>query len=94
MTFAIIVLCVLGCFVIILRTLEGKVGSLSKRQRDSESRIGGLEVKDYAQDLRLDAQQRAIKGIKGDVRELGRDIGWGDEKRKTQVIKKFSDEDE
>jgi hypothetical protein len=94
MTFAIIVLCVLSVFVIILKKLEDKTASLGKQQRDSESRIGGLEVKDYAQDLRLDAQQRAIKGIKGDVRELGKDIGWGDEKRRTQVIKKFSDEDE
>jgi hypothetical protein len=79
--FAIIVLSVLLVFVLIFKTLEDKIHWLGKRQRHSESRIGGLEVKDYAQDLRLDEQQKAIK-------ELSKDVGWEDDRRKTDVIKK------
>jgi hypothetical protein len=87
MIFAVIVLAVLGVFVIIFKLLEDKTERIIKRQRRSETRIEGLEVKDYAQDLRLDHQQRAIK-------ELGKDVGWDDDRRKTGVIKKDFDDTE
>lgn len=92
MTFAIIVLCVLSVFVILFKTLEDKLVRVSKRQRDSETRIGGLEVKDYAQDVRLDHQQRAIKKLNKAVDELGKDVGWDDDRRRTNVIKKDPDD--
>jgi hypothetical protein len=87
MTFAIIVLGVLSVFVILFKALEDKLVRVSKRQRDSETRIGGLEVKDYAQDVRLDHQQQAIKRLNKEVGELGKDVGWDDDRRKTNVIK-------
>jgi methylphosphotriester-DNA--protein-cysteine methyltransferase len=94
MTFAIIVLCVLGVFVIIFRRIEDKLVQIDKSQWHSEDRISGLEVKDYAQDLRLDAQQLKIKDLNKHVDELGRDIGWSDDRRHTQVLKKHSDDTE
>lgn len=87
MMFSIIVLAVLSVFVIVFKLLEDKMVRLNKRQRHSETRIGGLEVKDYAQDLRLDHQQKAIK-------ELAKDVGWNDDKRKTEVMKKGPDDTE
>ncbi len=94
MTFSIIVLLVLAVFVLILKTLEDKMVKIGKRQRDSDTRISGLEIKDFGQDLRLDAQQRHIKELKQDVDELGKDLGWTDDKRRTQVLKQNSDDTE
>lgn len=94
MTFSIVVLLVLAVFVLILKTLEDKMARIGRRQRDSETRISGLEIKDFAQDLRLDDQQVHIKELKQDVSELGKDLGWVDDKRRTQVLKKNSDDTE
>ncbi len=94
MTFAIIVLLVLTVFVLIFKALEDKMVKIGKRQRDSETRISGLEIKDFSQDVRLDAQQRHIIELKTDVNELGKDLGWVDDKRRTQVLKKNSDDTE
>lgn len=94
MTFALIVLSVLGVFVLILKKMEDRLVRLDKTQGNSDDRISGLEVKDYAQDLRLDTQQRIMKDILRNLDELGRDVGWSDDRRSTQVIKKYPDDTE
>lgn len=94
MTFAVLVLCALVLVLILIRYLEHRVSRVAKRQQHAEERISGLEIKDYGQDFRMDEHNkkleildtRTVRTLR-DVKELGRDIGWGDDKRETQVLK-------
>ncbi len=83
----------LALMFILFKKLEDKIRSLIGWQRHSEKRIGGLEIKDYAQDLRLDSQQKRINHLRSEVDELGRDVGWTDDNRSTQVLKTPKDDD-
>lgn len=82
-----VVLCCLGLFILLCKHLEDVVHRVVKWQRKSHERISTLEVNDFAQDARLDNQQKHIKRLREDVKEMGKDIGWTDDDRKTQVMK-------
>lgn len=92
-----------ACTVIVilfLRRVEQRVHALALEHEDVEGRILGLEVKEYTQDERLEGhdqsinnQARFIVKIKKEVDELGRDVGWDDNKRLTQVMPKTTTED-
>lgn len=94
MTYSLLILGALVLLLILYRYLEHRVSKVAKLQQHQEERISGLEIKDYGQDFRMDAQDkkldildtRTVRTLR-DVKELGRDIGWGDDKRETQVLK-------
>lgn len=88
-TAAIIAIGAAVCIILImlfLRHLEGRVNKVDDTQHQAVERISSLEVKDYAQDARLDAHRKALIQVKKDVRELGKDVGWDDSGRSTQVM--------
>lgn len=79
-----------ACFILFCRRLESRIADL---QDDLEGRVIGLEVKEYTQDERLDANDKTLEShakfmvrTQRNVDELGRDVGWDDNKRKTQVM--------
>ena len=86
----VIVLASVGaCFLLIMwfvRYLENRVNKVDATQHHTHERISSLEVKDYNQDARLDAHRKALIHIKKDIRELGKDVGWDESRRQTQVI--------
>ena len=78
-----------ACILLIMsfvRHLETRVNRVDTKQQKDEERISTLEVKDYNQDMRLDAHRKVLIQVKKDVRGLGRDIGWDDSNRATQVM--------
>lgn len=77
--------CVL-LIMLFVRQLEDRVDSVDTKQKKDEERISVLEVRDDTQDARLDAHRRAIIQVKKDVKGLGKDIGWDDSNRATQVM--------
>lgn len=85
------VLLCLGIFVLFLRYLENRVEKVVEQQHDVVERISTLEAHDYAQDARLDKQQKIVKTLTKDVTAIGEDIGydggWGDDGRKTELSK-------
>lgn len=101
MTYSLLILGALALLLILMRYLEHRVSRVAKKQQHQEERISGLEIKDYGQDFRMDAQDkkleildtRTVRTLR-DVKELGRDIGWGDDKRKTDVLKKPTSPDD
>lgn len=77
------------CIVLVMlfvRHLENRVNDVDSKQQKDEERISTLEVHDYNQDARLDAHRKALIQVKKDVRGLGKDIGWDDSNRSTQVM--------
>lgn len=86
----LIVLASVGiCIVLVMlfiRHLENRVNDVDEKQQKDEERISTLEVNDYNQGIRLDAHRKALVQVKKDVRELGKDIGWNDSDRSTQVM--------
>ncbi len=88
------VFCCLGLFIIFCKMLEervNKVVGFQKKihdvQRQTHERISSLEVHEHAQDARLDRTQNVVRRLREDVNEMGKDIGWKDDDRKTQVMK-------
>lgn len=85
-----------ACTVIVIlfmRRLELRVQELSEEHEDVQGRIIGLEVKEYSQDTRLDSHESTLEAhakfmvqTQREVDDVGRDIGWEDGKRKTQVM--------
>lgn len=86
----LIVLASVGsCIVLIMLVvhhLESRVDKADMRQKKDEERISSLEVHEYNQDMRLDAHRKVLVQVKKDVRGLGKDIGWDDSHRTTQVM--------
>lgn len=85
-----IVLCCLGLFVILCKQLEERVDKVVGYQRKTFDRISQIEVHEHKQDARLDRQQGLIQNLRTDVNEMGKDIGWKDDDRKTRVMKQKS----
>lgn len=78
-----------ACFVLVMlfvRYLESRVNEVDTKVQKDEERISTLEVNDYNQGIRLDAHRKALIQVKKDVRTLGRDVGWDDSNRSTQVM--------
>jgi len=97
---AIVLVCV-GLFILFCKTLEDDVGKVVEYQRQTHERISvvhdrvsTIEQHEYAQDARLDHQQKQLKGLREDVSEMGKDIGWKDDNRKTQVMKQKNSEND
>lgn len=86
MIFIAVVLGCLGAFILLCRWLANYVDGVVTKQTHQEERISSLEVKDYAQDARLDAHRKAIIQAKKDIKALGKDVGWDDSNRATQVM--------
>jgi hypothetical protein len=79
--------------VLFAKHIEELVMPLLRRQRRHHERISALEVHEVTQDIKLHDQSTAIHDqgvvlheIRGEVRTLGNDIGWDDDKRNTEVI--------
>lgn len=87
MTFGLVVVCALGCMFILYRYHERRLDGLVRWTRHLHDRISGLEVKTYAQDVRLEDQRMIIKRLLREVRELGHDVGWFDDMHRTEVIR-------
>lgn len=97
---SVVVVC-LVLFIILCKHLEdgigrlfGKVSKLIKWTKHLDDRISSLEVKDTSQDMRLDQHdqrfgedERAVRMLSKEVGELGQDIGWDDDCKKTQELK-------
>lgn len=80
-------------FILFCKRVEERVDELRDSQEDVEARVLGIEVKEYSQDERLeghdklfDTHARFMVKTKREVDELGRDVGWEDGKRQTQVM--------
>ncbi len=85
----IVLVSVGACIVLVMlfvRHLEGRVNTVDTKVQKDEERISNLETHDYNQDARLDAHRKALIQVKKDVRGLGKDIGWDDSNRATQVM--------
>lgn len=94
MIIALVVVCCIVLFIILCKNLEDTVNRVSNYQRKTHERISQIEQHEYAQDARLDRHQKVISNIRSDVNEMGKDIGWKDDDRKTRVMKqKDSDEE-
>jgi len=83
---AIVFVCLALLFVVIKKLDDRSRGQVGWNKH-ADDRISSLEVKDYAQDIRLDNHQKSLKTLKDDVKDLGADVGWDDEMRKTQVLR-------
>lgn len=77
------------CILLIMsffRHLEARVDKADVTQKHDSDRISSLEVKDYAQDARLDYHRKHLIQVKKDVKQLGKDVGWDDSGHSTQVM--------
>ena len=93
MIIALVVVCCVVLFIILCKNLEDTVNRVSSYQRKTHERISQIEQHEYAQDARLDRHQKVIKDIRSDVNEMGKDIGWKDDDRRTRVMKKKDSDD-
>jgi hypothetical protein len=108
MTILAVVLVCLALFIILCYSLEDTVNGVLARQRKHHERISTLEANEYTQDVLLDRHGKAITGISkavshqsqkittltGDVKEIEEDIGWEDDMRRTQLMKKDTPSDD
>jgi hypothetical protein len=92
MTAVAVVFVSLALLFILFKKLEDRIRHLIGWQKHSQDRLSSLEVKDYAQDYRLDNHRDHIQALSDDIGALSRDIGWDDDKLKTQVIKTDPDD--
>lgn len=82
-----IVFCCLGLFVLLCKQVEDKVNAVIDYQKTQHERITSIEQHELEQDGRLDRQGKALKHLRDDVSEMGKDIGWKDDDRRTRVMK-------
>lgn len=94
MIVTVIILCCVGLFVILCKQLESRVDRVVDFSRKTHERISRIELHEneqdqhlYAHDSRLDRQQKIVTRLQQDVGEMGKDIGWKDDDRKTQVMR-------
>lgn len=92
MTAVAVVFVSLALMFILLKSFECRIRRLIGREKHTQDRISSLEVKDYAQDYRLDNHRDHIQALRDDIGGLARDVGWDDDKLKTQVIKSDPDD--
>ncbi len=83
--FGVVALC-LGSFTLLCWLMWEDMTKLARFIRKQDDRISKLEVNEFSQDARLDAHRKHLIKIKHDVRELGKDVGWDDSGRSTQVM--------
>ncbi len=76
-----------GIVMLFLRYLENRVENVIGQQQDVVERISTLELNDDVQDVRLANQQWDINRLKDSVKELGEDVGWDGDRRKTELNK-------
>ena len=92
--FLAVVLTCLACFILLCWMMWDEISKVVRWQHKQHDRISKLEAHDGEQDKmlishdsRLDRQHSQLKMVKKDIRELGKDVGWGDEKARTQLLK-------
>jgi len=83
MTAVAVVFVSLALLFILFKKLEDRIRKLVGWHSHAEDRISSLEVKDYAQDYRLDNHRNHINTLRNDIDTLGRDVGWDDDKLTT-----------
>lgn len=83
MTIELAILCGVALALVLFVTVIVRV---YRRVDQEDERISQLETKDYQHDARLDAHLKAIIQVKKDVRGLGQDIGWDDNRRVTKIM--------
>lgn len=86
-------LCISLAFAL-ARIVRAVVDKFVRWQRHQDDRLSSLEVKETVQDERLDQHdqrfhedERAVRMLSKEVGELGKDVGWEDDQRKTEVLK-------
>lgn len=82
---AVLLLLVLG--FLLIRHSEKRVDWVLRFQRKNHERISALEVGEVTQDIRIHDQGKAIEEQAKLIKDLGKDVGWEDDKRETEVIK-------
>ena len=87
MTLAVIAaICCVALLALLTRRLEKSVDSVRRWHRKTHERISHLEVNDVTQDIQLDQHKTTITNLQGEVKQLGRDVGWSDDKQSTEEI--------
>jgi len=86
MTFLLVVGGCLLAFMLLCWQLWDEISKVIKWLRNHHDRISSLEVKDYQQDARLDMHRKVLIQAKKDIKALGKDVGWDDNNRATQVM--------
>lgn len=86
MFLAVVAGCLLA-FMILCWVMWDEIERVVRWQRKQHDRISKLEVHEMTQDSKLDRQQAQLKMVKRDIEELGKDVGWDDNKTKTQSAK-------
>lgn len=94
MTLWLSILCGIVLLALLYRMLEQRVDAVIRWIRHTDDRVSSLEVKDYGQDFRmddhdkkLDTHDQRFQRVNVELKELGKDIGWSDNNRKTEVVK-------
>lgn len=87
MIVAAIVFCCIGLLVLVWSQLHDRVAKVTDEAEVLVERISNLEIHEQAQDSRIDRTQLVVKKIREDVTEIGKDVGWKDDNRRTQVMK-------
>jgi len=92
MFIAVVVGCLIA-FVILCWIMWDEIERVVRWQRKQHDRISKLEVHERDQDnmlmshdSRLDRQHTSLRMIRGDLKELGKDVGWGDDRTKTKAL--------
>lgn len=85
--FLAVVFTCLAAFLLLCWLMSDKIAQVVRWATKAHERISVLEDSDLAQNSRLDRQHAQIRMVKQDLRELGKDVGWGDDKTKTQLAK-------
>lgn len=83
MTLELVILCGVALALLLFVAVVRKV---NRRVDHEDERISQLETKDFQQDARLDAHLKAIIQVKKDVKGIGQDIGWDDNRRVTKIM--------
>lgn len=90
----------IGLFLLFRWYQRHTLRKLVRWTKHHDDRISSLEVKDTVQDERLDQHdqrfhedERALRMLSKEVGELGKDVGWEDDRRETQVLTLPPDDD-
>lgn len=86
MIFGFLVLAALLLILFLIRHSEKRVEWVMRFTRKTHERISALEVNDVSQDIRIHDQGKAIDTQSKLIKDLGKDVGWGDDKQQTEVI--------
>lgn len=80
MTFGLTIIGALVLILVLVWLSERKLNWMMRFQRQTHERISALEVNEVTQDIKIHEHGKLIK-------DLGKDVGWSDDERLTEVIK-------